>query len=191
MSQPPAPGSMSQTPAATPSSSNIESIFETALKSYKKKVRQDLKKHDLFRQLEQCDSPGAILAAFQADQFGPSRTGDDDRLKKWFVPTVNVLYAFSATLGEGVGLVNINPSVSDDITLMSIRQVFSPAKAVFAGVGVLLLVSGLVHSIVRTLVTLSILRQLKMSLRAKTSSSTSSDVSTVSSVDSRFIRKSH
>ncbi|KAH9005498.1 hypothetical protein EDB86DRAFT_1450350 [Lactarius hatsudake] len=124
MSRPPASGSMSQTPllAAIPPSLNIESIFDTALKLYKKKTNQDLKKHDLFKQLEKCDSPGAILAAFQADQFGPSRTGgDDDRLKQWFVPTVNVLYAFSATLGEGVGLI------------------FSPAKVVFAGVGVLLL----------------------------------------------------
>jgi len=100
---------MSQTPAAIPSSSSIDSIegiFDTALKSYKKKTKQDLKKHDLFKQFEKCDSPGAILAAFQADQFGPSRIGGT--LKKWFVPTVNVLYAFSATLGEGVGLVIVN-----------------------------------------------------------------------------------
>ncbi|KAI9455159.1 hypothetical protein BJY52DRAFT_1417585 [Lactarius psammicola] len=129
---------MSQTPAIIPSSCNIEGIFDTALKSYKKKTKQDLKEHDLFKQLEKCDSPSAILAEFQADQFGPSRTSGDDGIKKWLVPTVNVLYAFSATLGEGVGLVNINPSV-DDLTLMSIRQVFSPAKVVFAGVGVLLL----------------------------------------------------
>ena len=109
MSSPLASGStnMSQNPAAMPSSSNIERIFDTALKSYKKKTKQDLKKHDLFQQLEKCDSPSAILAAFQADQFGPSRTGAEDRFKKWFIPTVNVLYAFSATLGEGVGLVNI------------------------------------------------------------------------------------
>ncbi|KAH9031723.1 hypothetical protein EDB84DRAFT_1418230 [Lactarius hengduanensis] len=123
MSRPPASGPMSQTPllAAIPPSLNIESIFDTALKSYNKKTKQDLKKHDLFKQLEKCDSPGAILAAFQADQFGPSRTRGDDRLKQWFVPTINVLCAFSATLGEGVGLI------------------FSPAKVVFAGVGVLLL----------------------------------------------------
>ncbi|KAH9066165.1 hypothetical protein EDB87DRAFT_691194 [Lactarius vividus] len=119
MSQPLASGSMSQTPAATPPSSNIEGIFETALKSYKKKTKHDLKKHDLFKQFEKCNSPGDILAAFQTDQFGPSWIGDAS--KKWFVPTVNVLYAFSAALGEGVGLV------------------FSPAKVVFAGVGVLLL----------------------------------------------------
>ncbi|KAH8985314.1 hypothetical protein EDB92DRAFT_1377455 [Lactarius akahatsu] len=120
MSRPPASGSMSQTPAATPPpSSNIEGIFDTAFKSYKKKTKQDLKNHDIFKQFENCDSPSAILAAFQADQFGPSPIGDT--LNKWFVPTVNVLFAFSASLGEGVGLV------------------FSPAKVVFAGAGVLLL----------------------------------------------------
>lgn len=104
---------MPQTPATTPSesSSNIEGIFDTALKSYKEKTKKDLKNHDLFKQLETCDSPAAILAVLQASQFDPSRTGGDDRLKKWLVPTINVLYAFSATLGEGVGLVNIDSSV--------------------------------------------------------------------------------
>ncbi|KAH8994125.1 hypothetical protein EDB86DRAFT_1285163 [Lactarius hatsudake] len=118
-------GSMSQTPATIPSSSNqasnIEGIFDAALKSYNKKTKKDIEKHDLFKKLEQCNSPAAILAAFQADQFDPSRTGGNDRLKKWLLPTINVLYAFSATLSEGVGLV------------------FSPARVVFAGVGVLLL----------------------------------------------------
>ncbi|KAI9436422.1 hypothetical protein H4582DRAFT_2058681 [Lactarius indigo] len=120
MSQLLASGSMSQTPATT-HSSNIEGIFDAALKSYKKKTKKDIKKHDLFKQLEQCNSPAAVLAAFQVDQFDPSRTGSSDRLKKWLLPAINVLYAFSATLSEGVGLV------------------FSPAKVVFAGVGVLLL----------------------------------------------------
>ncbi|KAH8983656.1 hypothetical protein EDB92DRAFT_2117406 [Lactarius akahatsu] len=106
MSQSPTPVSMPQAPTTTPSesSSNIESIFDAALKSYKKKTKNDLKNHDLFKQLEACDSPTAILA-----------------VEKWLVPTINVLYAFSGTLGEGVALV------------------FSPAKLVFAGVGVLLL----------------------------------------------------
>jgi hypothetical protein len=111
MSQPPAAVSIPQTPGTTPSgsSSNIEGIFEAALKSYKKKTKKDLKNHDLFKQLETCDSPAAILAVFQDAQF--DRTGGDDRLKNWLVPTINVLYAFSGALGEGVGLVNIDSSV--------------------------------------------------------------------------------
>ncbi|KAN0136461.1 hypothetical protein V8E53_005829 [Lactarius tabidus] len=116
MSQTPASVSKTQTPATT-SSSDIEHIFDTALMSYKKKTKKDLKSHDLFKQLENCDSPDAILAKFQTDQFD---TGNDDRLKTWLVPTLHVLCAFSDTLGEGVSLA------------------FPPAKAIFAGVGVLL-----------------------------------------------------
>ncbi|KAF8263258.1 hypothetical protein EI94DRAFT_607040 [Lactarius quietus] len=112
---------MSQTPATTSSSSNIEGIFNTALQSYKKKTKKDLTKHDLFKKLESCDSPAAIMAVFQAEQFDPAQTGVDDRLRRWFIPTANVLIAFSGTLGAGVGLV------------------FSPAQVVFSGIGVLLL----------------------------------------------------
>ncbi|KAH9041791.1 hypothetical protein EDB85DRAFT_1886446 [Lactarius pseudohatsudake] len=85
MSQPPTPISMLQAPATitSKSSSNIEGIFDAdqALKSYKKKTKNDLKKHDLFKQLEACDSPAAILAVFQAAQFDFSSTTGDDRLR--------------------------------------------------------------------------------------------------------------
>ena len=37
----------------------------------------------------------------QVDQF------DRERLTKWLNPTVNVLFALSEVLGEGIGLVNI------------------------------------------------------------------------------------
>ncbi|KAH9069567.1 hypothetical protein EDB83DRAFT_2551128 [Lactarius deliciosus] len=113
MTQPPTTVSMLHAPATTlsESSSNIEGIFDAALKSYKKKTKNDLKNHDLFKQLEACDSPAAILAVFQAARFDFSPTASDDRLKKWLVPTINVLYAFSGTLGEGVALVNIHSSV--------------------------------------------------------------------------------
>ncbi|KAI9449038.1 hypothetical protein BJY52DRAFT_1228002 [Lactarius psammicola] len=44
----------------------------------------------------------------------------NERWTKWLDPTVNVLYAFSATLGNGVGLI------------------FPPSNVIFAGIGVLL-----------------------------------------------------
>ena len=120
MSQPPAPVSIPQIPANTPSgsSSNIESIFDAALKSYKKKTKKDLKNHDLFKQLESCDSPAAILAVFQAAQFDESRMARDERLKKWLVPTINVLCAFSGTLGEGISLVKIDSSVHMSVSIV-------------------------------------------------------------------------
>ena len=93
--------------------SNIEGILNAALTLYKKKTKKDLTKHDLFKQLQNCDSPAAILAVFQAEQLDSSRTGSDDRFRRWFIPTANVLYAFSGTLGAGVGLVSINSSINN------------------------------------------------------------------------------
>ena len=76
-------------------------------------TKKDLKSHDLFKQFDKCDSPEAILAKFQATHFDdPSQTGSDDRLKRWLVPTLNVLCAFSDTLGEGVSLVIMDSSLS-------------------------------------------------------------------------------
>ncbi|KAI9428654.1 hypothetical protein H4582DRAFT_2135072 [Lactarius indigo] len=115
---------MSQSPLPTTSSSDFDTIFKTALKAYKKRTGQDITSRPLAAWLKTCDTPDAILAVLKAqvEEFDQSRR-DDERLTKWLNPTVNVLYAFSATLGEGVGLV------------------FSPAKVIFAGIGVLLLAS--------------------------------------------------
>jgi isopentenyl diphosphate isomerase/L-lactate dehydrogenase-like FMN-dependent dehydrogenase len=58
-------------------------------------------------QLQTCNSPTDILAVLrtQVQQFEQSTHGDD-KLTNWLKPTVNVLYAFSETLGTGVELVS-------------------------------------------------------------------------------------
>jgi hypothetical protein len=101
------PASSSKTPATTASSSNFDVIFDKALKAYKTKTKQDLITHPLASQLQACHSPATILTVLQGQvrQFENSR-GDDERLWRWLNPTINVLYAFSATLGQGVGLVH-------------------------------------------------------------------------------------
>ncbi|KAI9436478.1 hypothetical protein H4582DRAFT_435325 [Lactarius indigo] len=116
MSTPPTPAD------ASSSHSNFQSIFHASLKAYERKTKKDLLSHPLATRLNSCDSPAAILTVLQdqVQEFEQSRSVDE-RLTKWLDPTVNVLYAFSATLGEGVGLV------------------FSPAKVIFAGASVLLL----------------------------------------------------
>ncbi|KAI9449035.1 hypothetical protein BJY52DRAFT_1228000 [Lactarius psammicola] len=112
---------MSQVSSTPRSSTDFETIFRSALEAYKQQTKKDIASHPLAVQLQSCDSPSAILAVLrsQVQAFDRSQTADE-KLTKWLDPTVNVLYAFSTTLGNGVGLI------------------FPPSNAIFAGIGVLL-----------------------------------------------------
>jgi hypothetical protein len=107
---------MSTVPSTSTSTShsNFLSIFDVALESYKRKTRNDLASHPLLPSLQSCDSPEAILTVLrdQIPVFSQSQS-DDDGLTKWVAPTVNVLYALSAALGQG-GPVNITISPLED-----------------------------------------------------------------------------
>jgi len=100
---------MAQVPP-TPSipSSNFQSIFNTALEKYENKTKNRLLTHPLAAQLQSCDTLAAILSLLQGlvQQFD-KRRGSDEKLTSWLNPTVNVLFAFSGVLGEGVGMVNL------------------------------------------------------------------------------------
>ncbi|KAH9025261.1 hypothetical protein EDB83DRAFT_2657882 [Lactarius deliciosus] len=113
---------MSQTIAATASSRNFRTIFVASLKAYEKKTKTDLLTHPFAAELQSCNSSSDVLALLhdKVNEFDQSRS-HNERLSSWLNPTFNVLYAFTATLGEGVGLI------------------FSPAKVISAGVGVFLL----------------------------------------------------
>ena len=127
-------------PNPTPSSSsNFQLIFDTAVKAYEKRTKRDLLAHPLASQLQTCNSPASILAVLQSqvDNLDQTRKSDE-RLTKWLGPTINVLIAFSDTLGEGVSLVCLKVILHCDFSLTTTTQVFSPAKVIFAGAGVLL-----------------------------------------------------
>jgi hypothetical protein len=95
--------------SSSSSSSNFQSILNAALDAYEKKTKRKLLAHPLAAQLHSCDSPSAILSVLQdlIQQFD-SRRRSDERLVNWLNPTVNVLYAFSSTVGQGIGLVSLN-----------------------------------------------------------------------------------
>jgi hypothetical protein len=101
---------MSAVPSTSTSTSrsNFASIFNAALETYKRKTKKDLASNPFLPRLQFCNSPEAVLNVLreQIPTFGQSQN-DDNGLTKWVTPTVNVLYAFSATLGGGVGLVSI------------------------------------------------------------------------------------
>jgi hypothetical protein len=103
------------------SSSNFQSIFNASLQAYDNKTKNKLLDHPLATQLQSCDSPDAVLSVLQdlIQQFD-QRTSDE-RLKNWLNPTVNVLYAFSDTIGEGVSLVSPNSLSLYDICVLIIH----------------------------------------------------------------------
>ena len=101
-----APMSHSRATTSESSLSSFQLIINNALKAYEKRTKKDLLAHPLASQLQACDSPGDILAVLQQQVRGVGQSqGGDERWTNWLVPTVNVLFAFSATLGSGVGLV--------------------------------------------------------------------------------------
>ena len=97
---------MPRTPSTTGPSERFRYIFDKALKAYTKKTEKNLLSLPIFREIDACDSPEDILNKLRDRIPGFDKPGtSDDSLSKWLTPIVNVLYAFSATLGEGVGLV--------------------------------------------------------------------------------------
>ncbi|KAH9969805.1 hypothetical protein BC827DRAFT_34974 [Russula dissimulans] len=101
---------------STSTSFNVQSVFNAALEKYENKTKNKLFTHPLAAQLQSCNSPTEILSILEVlvQQFDQGRRYND-RLQSWLNPTVNVLYAFSATLGEGVGLVNLRPLSLQDL----------------------------------------------------------------------------
>jgi hypothetical protein len=97
---------MSHTQPTPSSSSDFALIFDDALKAYQKRTKHNLLEHPLAVQLQACNSTTSILTLLhqQVHEFNQNRSSDE-RLSKWLDPTVNVLYALSGKLGEGVGLV--------------------------------------------------------------------------------------
>jgi hypothetical protein len=99
------PSTSTSTSTAT-SSTNFQLIFNNALKEYEKRTKNDLLAHPLAAELQDCNSPSAILAVLRRQVQGLGQSPrSDDRWTKWLDPTVNVLHTLSNTFGQGVSLV--------------------------------------------------------------------------------------
>jgi hypothetical protein len=92
---------------AGPSTDNFTAIFNAALNEYQRLTGKRLDTHPFAAQLDTCQNPEAIsnLLRTQAQAFSKFREGDE-RLMAWLDPTINILFTFSGTLGEGIGLVS-------------------------------------------------------------------------------------
>jgi hypothetical protein len=99
---------MSQSRLTTTSSSHYQAIFDDALEIYRKKTGEDPLSHPLRAELESCNCPIDVLTVLRQqflvlDQRGNGTGG----LMTLLNSTVKVLSAFSATLGQNIGLVSL------------------------------------------------------------------------------------
>ena len=92
------------------STANFTVIFNAASNEYKTLTKQDLETHPFAAALENSNSPDSVMDVFrkQAQAFDKFRKGDD-KLMAWLTPIVNIFFTFSGTLGEGIGIVSIQP----------------------------------------------------------------------------------
>ena len=126
-----------QATSSTSSAPNVQLITD-ALVNYSKITGIDLSKNPFATAIDNANSPQAILAILheREKECRDYREGNM-RLNTRLSPAVNIIQAFSGILGGAVSLVSHN---FDLITLLnSLRQIpFSPAKALFVGIDVLL-----------------------------------------------------
>lgn len=99
---------MSRSPVPTSALSNYQSIFDSALKAYKKKTKIDLRSHPLFARLETCDSPPASLALLLEHTSRPGEyCSSSGGLSVQPDSIVNVLHTFSGTIHGDSSLVGL------------------------------------------------------------------------------------
>jgi hypothetical protein len=133
---------MSQTSPPAASRSNYQAIFDSALEAYVKKTGKDLTSDPLLHRLEACNSPDAVLTILRAQILEPGQPQSScNRLTMWLDPTVNVLNAFSATVGALVGQVSLGGPGRDlkqIWSLILILEAYPPVGVIFTGIGILL-----------------------------------------------------
>ena len=103
------------TAGSSQSNDKFTAIFQAALNEYQRSTGKPLDTHPFATQLDGCNSPEATLNVFltQAQAFSKFRQSDE-KLMKLLDPMVHIIFTFSETLGEGIGLVRrcIRPILS-------------------------------------------------------------------------------
>ena len=92
---------------AGPSTDNFTAIFNAASVEYQTLTGKSLDTHPFAAQLDDCLTPEVVsnVLRTQGQAFSKFREGDE-RLMAWLDPTIHILFTFSDTLGEGIGLVS-------------------------------------------------------------------------------------
>ena len=101
-----------------------------------------LVEHSLAMQLKNSHSVDSFTTLLRHEARAFSDLQGSDTIMKLIESTVSILYTLSATasLGEANGLVRQNVPMGCSTSLMNFLQPFPPAKAILAGLAILLAV---------------------------------------------------
>jgi hypothetical protein len=115
-------------------------LFEETLQAYERETGITLDQHPLTVQLQSCHSIGdvATLLEGRTQAFGDFR--ERDRMIKAIKTTVSILDLLSdaASLANAIGLVGQKALMTCSTSLTIFQTSFPPAKAIQAGLGILL-----------------------------------------------------
>jgi hypothetical protein len=97
-----------QTIGPSASTDSFIAIFDAASTEYQRITGKRLETHPFATQLDACDSPKTFsdILQTQAQAFNKFHKSDHQKLMAWLDRIVHILFAFSAILGEGIGLVS-------------------------------------------------------------------------------------
>ena len=125
--------------SSTSFTSNIQ-LVTNALADYAKTTGIDFSNNPFAAAIERCNSPEAILELLQEREIAFNEYRDGNRrLITSLSPAVKILQAFSGILGEAVSLVSHKYHPFTHLNRL-LQVPFSPAKALFVGIDVLLAV---------------------------------------------------
>jgi hypothetical protein len=178
--------------ATSDSTSNLHMILKEATKQYRTLTGEDLATHPCAAQLENWNSVDAVQGVFQAQaqDFEEFRKGNK-KLLTWLCPMVQTLVAVSGSLGDTLGGVDIKDLFSHVAALTRFSQPFPPARGIFTGISVLLMVGPCLNATACEHATLDPSRPRLVLQQATTYSSTFLSVFTFSYNVSRSIPASN
>jgi hypothetical protein len=113
-------------PISVPTAPSPRSVFSDALSSYRSQIKIDISLHPLLTTLQSCDSSELILNVLygQAPGFTIGKEG-------WLTTAVDVLHAFSSTLGNRVGMVHIEQAYILSLCFLSLLFRYSHPRTQF------------------------------------------------------------
>jgi hypothetical protein len=119
-------------------SAHFQELFESALRAYEEKTQIKLAEHPLACQLQRSHTIDDITTLLQNQEEAVGDLQASDRIMKAITKTLSIVAPLSAAASLAAGLVSQKPLMPSFAYLTLFDQPLQPAKAIQAGLAILL-----------------------------------------------------